>query len=98
VLEDEGYEVTEAANGTEGLQRYQEEPTDLVITDLMMPGMDGLELMKALQRITPTPILIAVSGDQTALTQAREITPYTFTKPLPLEEILAAIRNLGLHP
>ena len=97
VLEDEGYEVTEAANGLEGLQRYQEDPTDLVITDLMMPGMDGLELMKTLQRVTPTPVLMAISGDQAALTQAREITPYTFAKPLPLEQLLAAVRNLDLH-
>jgi CheY-like chemotaxis protein len=97
VLEEEGYEVTEAANGMEGLQRYQADPTDLVITDLMMPGMDGLDLMQALQRETPPPVLMAMSGDQAALTQARALTPYTFVKPLSLEEILEAIRNLDLR-
>jgi CheY-like chemotaxis protein len=96
VLENEGYEVTEAANGMEGLQRYQADPTDVVITDLMMPGMDGLELMQALQRETPPPVLMAMSGDQAALTQARALTPYTFAKPLPLEQILAAVRSLDL--
>ena len=94
VLEEEGYEVIEAANGAEGLQRYQAIPTDLVITDLMMPGMDGLELIKALQRVMPTPALMAISGDQAALTQARELTPHTFAKPLPLEQILAAVQAL----
>ena len=75
VLEEEGYEVIESADGAEGLQRYQAEPTDLVITDLTMPGMDGLELLEALQRVVPTPALMAISGDRDALTQARKLTP-----------------------
>jgi two-component system, OmpR family, response regulator len=97
VLEGEGYEVIEAADGAEGLQRYQATPTDLVITDLQMPGMDGLELLMALQRMVPTPVLMAISGDRDALTQARKFTPHTFAKPLPLEQVLAAVRNLDLR-
>jgi CheY-like chemotaxis protein len=98
VLEEEGYEVIEAADGAEGLQRYQGAPTDLVITDLQMPGMDGLELLRALQSMVPTPVLMAISGDRGALTQARRFTPHTFAKPLPLEQVLAAVRNLDLRP
>jgi CheY-like chemotaxis protein len=98
VLEEEGYEVIEAADGAEGLQRYQGAPTDLVITDLQMPGMDGLELLRALQSMVPTPVLMAISGDRDALTQARRFTPHTFAKPLPLEQVLAAVRNLDLRP
>ena len=79
------------------LQRYQAAPTDLVITDLKMPGMDGLELLQALQLVAPTPVLIAISGDQAALTQARRLTQHTFVKPLPLEQVLAAVRNLDLR-
>ena len=97
VLEEEGYEVIEAADGAEGLQRYQADPTDLVITDLMMPGMHGLELLEALRRMVPTPALLAISGDWEALTQARRLTPHTFAKPLPLAQILAAVRNLDLR-
>ena len=97
LLEEEGYEVIEAADGAEGLQRYQADPTDLVITDLQMPGMHGLELLQALQRVVPTPALIAISGDREALTQAKELALYTFAKPLPLEQVLAAVRNLGLR-
>jgi len=97
VLEEEGYEVIEAADGAEGLQRYQATPTDLVITDLKMPGMDGLELLMALQRVVPTPALMAISGDREALTQAKELTPHTFAKPLPLEQVLATVRNLDLR-
>ena len=97
VLEEEGYEVIEAANGAEGLQRYQAASTDLVITDLQMPGMDGLELMQALRRMVSTPTLMALSGDLDALTQAQGLTPHTFAKPLPLEQVLQAVRSLHLR-
>jgi CheY-like chemotaxis protein len=97
ILEEEGYEVIEAADGAEGLQRYQAAPTDLVITDLQMPGMDGLELLQALLRLVPTPALMAISGDRDALAQARGLTPHTFAKPLALEQVLAAVRNLNLR-
>ena len=68
VLVEEDYEVIEAANGAEGLQRYQADPTDLVITDLQMPDMDGLALLQALRCMVPTPALMAISGDRDALT------------------------------
>jgi DNA-binding response OmpR family regulator len=97
LLEEEGYEVSEAADGAEGLQRYQADPADLVITDLKMPGMDGLELLQALRRVVPTPVLLAISGDRDALTQAQGLTPHAFAKPLPLEQVLAAVRNLDLQ-
>jgi len=97
VLEEEGYKVIEAANGAEGLQWYQAEPTDLVITDLHMPGMEGLALLEALRRVVPTPALMAISGDQEALTQAKRFTPHTFAKPLPLEQVLEAVRTLALR-
>ena len=97
VLEEEGYTVIEAADGAEGLQWYQADPTDLVITDLHMPGMDGLELLAALRRVVPPPALLAISGNQEALTQAKRFTPHTFAKPLPLEQVLAAVRQLDLR-
>jgi CheY-like chemotaxis protein len=48
VLSDEGHQVMVAANGQEGLKRAEEERPDLVITDFMMPVMDGAQLIKAL--------------------------------------------------
>ena len=94
VLEREGYEVVEAVNGAEGLQRYQATPTNLVITDLQMPVMDGLQLLRVLQCVVPPPAVIAISGDQYTLTEARTLTPHTFAKPLPLKQILAAVQAL----
>ena len=94
VLEQEGYDVVEAANGAEGLQQYQAIPPDLVITDLQMPVMDGLELLRALRHVVPPPTVLALSGDQHALTQAQRLTPHTFAKPVVLEQLRATVRAL----
>jgi YesN/AraC family two-component response regulator len=50
VLEDAGYEVYEAANGRQGLERFRTHPANLVITDLEMPEMYGLEVILELTR------------------------------------------------
>ena len=94
VLEHEGYDIIEAANGAEGLQQYQAIPPDLVITDLQMPVMDGLELLQVLRHVAPTPTVVALSGDQHMLAQAQRLTPYAFTKPVPLEQLRAAVLTL----
>jgi CheY-like chemotaxis protein len=91
VLEPEGYEVSEAENGSEGLQRYQGAPTDLVIIDMQMPGMDGLVLMLTLQRAFPRVKVIAISGEWRRLEVARTFTPHTLQKPFTLEAVRAAV-------
>ena len=62
VLEGAGYEVVEAADGAEGLERYQASPTDLVLTDLIMPGQEGVETIIDLRREFPDVKIIAMSG------------------------------------
>ncbi len=47
ILERAGFGVVEAANGVEGINRYREEPTDVVITDINMPKMSGIEVLRA---------------------------------------------------
>jgi DNA-binding response OmpR family regulator len=94
VLERQGYDVSEAINGADGLQQYQATLPDLVITDLQMSVMDGFQLLQELQRMAPPPAVIAISGDQHTLMQARALTPYTFAKPLPLRQLLATVRAL----
>jgi len=91
VLELEGYEVMEAANGAEGLRRYQGAPTDLVITDLQMPVMDGLALLRELRRAFPWVKVLAMSGNWRMLRQARPLTPYTLEKPLSLALVRATV-------
>lgn len=62
VLEEAGYDVTEACNGREGLRKFRQWPAALVITDLFMPEQDGLEITKALRREWPTVKIIAITG------------------------------------
>jgi len=94
VLEFQGYDVIEAENGYEGLLCYQAEPADLVITDMQMPVMDGLELIAELQRTFPWVKVIAISGGRRSLEVARTFTSHTFEKPFSLEEVLDTVHEL----
>jgi CheY-like chemotaxis protein len=94
VLEREGYDVSEAINGADGLQQYQAMLPDLVITDLQMSVMDGFQLLQELQRTVPPPVVIAISGDQHTLTRARALTAHTFAKPLSLQQLLVTVHAL----
>ena len=94
VLERQGYEVIEAENGYEGLLCYHAEPTDLVITDLEMPVMNGLQLLLALQHAVPPAVVIAISGNPHALTQARTLTPHTIAKPFEPRQVITAVQML----
>lgn len=61
LLEDD-YEVTTASNGAEAMQRLQEGGTELVITDLVMPTMNGIDLVMAVRKQYPALKIIAISG------------------------------------
>ena len=62
VLSYAGYEVCEAKNGKEAVRAYRERPIDLVITDLIMPQKDGLEVIMELRDLNPEVRIIAISG------------------------------------
>ena len=95
-LEAAGYEVTEATNGRQGLELYRHRPTDLVITDILMPELSGLEMLLALTREFIHAKVIAISGvgeeknvlDVAKLLGARQ----TFQKPLSMPQLLDAVR------
>ena len=63
VLEGVGYSVVDASNGREGLSRFRQDPTDLVITDILMPDKDGLETILELRREFPDVKIIAFTGE-----------------------------------
>ena len=95
-LEVEGYGVTEAANGREGLELYRQRPTNLVITDIVMPELNGLDMLLELTREFLHAKVIAISGageeknvlDVAKLLGARQ----TFQKPFSMPHLLGAVR------
>jgi DNA-binding NtrC family response regulator len=96
VLEAAGYEVTEAANGRIGLELYRQNPRDLVITDILMPELNGLDMLLELTREFLRAKVIAISGageeknvlDVAKLLGARQ----TFQKPFSVSKLLGAVR------
>ena len=100
MLENEGYDVVDAVDGNKGLKLYREDPTDLVITDIIMPEKEGIETIIDLRREFPEAKIVAMSGGGHG-----EAEPYlhmakglgairTLTKPFGKEELLEAIGAL----
>ena len=102
-LERAGYSVVVARGGREGLQLFRRLSQDLVLTDIVMQGQEGLETIQALQREAPGVKIIAMSGggshrDGSFLDAARLLgAQQTLDKPLDLPHLLTAVRVV-LHP
>jgi two-component system response regulator (stage 0 sporulation protein F) len=96
VLEGAGHEVLEASNGRLGLALYRERSADLIITDIVMPEMNGLELMVELTRNFLNVKVIAISGgleSEGPLNVAKLLgARQTFQKPLDMEKLLSAVQ------
>ena len=89
-LQQSGYQVDAAANGKEALAKIQETPPDLVITDLMMPGMSGVELLKSIRAVYAEIIVILVTAFGTVenAVEAMRAGAYDYiTKPVNMEEL-----------
>ena len=95
-LELSGYEVTEATNGVDGVDKYRDDPADLVITDIKMEPKNGLEVIRELRADLPEVRIIAITGfDPPALDTAMDLgAGRVFTKPLKMDELLTAIEEL----
>lgn len=99
-LERAGYEVLVAPDGKAALTLHSANPVDLIITDIVMPEKDGLEIIVELPRRFPAVKVIAISGGgkigaDEYLNVAKVLgATRTFSKPFELRELLAAVREL----
>lgn len=100
VLSRDGYDVAGASNGKDGVALFQQDPADLVITDIIMPEKDGIETILDLKRSNPGLKVIAISGGGRAepenyLHSAKLIgANLTLRKPFTNEAMLEAVRSL----
>jgi CheY-like chemotaxis protein len=94
-LEGKGYRVLIAENGKQALHLLQHQEVDLILVDILMPEMDGLELIPLLRKTRPASKVIAMSGSSEEwnyLDAARQLgANETLKKPFSLQELLGAI-------
>ena len=98
ILADEGHEVEVAENGKQGLEMAQAKAFDLIFSDIKMPELDGLEVLKALKEgdeaIETPVVMITGHGDVETAVQALKLGAYDFLlKPLDLNRILITTKN-----
>jgi len=89
-----GYDVRSAADGESALETYGDWGPDLVITDLSMPNLDGIELCRRLRKISSVPIVVlSVKGEEQTKVEALDAGADDYvTKPFGMDELLARIR------
>jgi DNA-binding response OmpR family regulator len=108
-----GFEVEVASNGNDGMNLLREHGADLVITDIIMPGIDGVETAHNIRREFPTTKIIVMSGggnaaplgyEPTAITTTAYLASaaaigadLTLTKPFDREELIKAAKELTAH-
>ena len=93
-LKSRGYDVRGASDGESGLEIFSEWHPDLVITDLAMPNIDGLEFCRRLRAISQVPIIVlSAKGEEKTKVEALDIGADDFvTKPFGIDELLARVR------
>jgi DNA-binding response OmpR family regulator len=102
ILRAHGYRVSTAYSGVAGYEKYLSNPTQVVITDIQMPEMDGLEMMAFIRAINSTVKTVYLSGDLDRFQENVELEGLEFNvvslqKPISTEVLLEAISgNLGL--
>jgi DNA-binding NtrC family response regulator len=94
--ENKSYHVDEAANGREGIEMIKNNDYDLVMTDIKMPGMDGLEVLEMIKMMKPETSVVMISGHGDIQTAVESIKKGAFdfiSKPPDLNRLLSTVRN-----
>ena len=101
VLRDRGHEVMEETDGTAAIRATKEQKFDIVITDVFMPALDGLELIRYLRQVRPELKIIAISGGgarhtpEYAIDLASKLgADIVMQKPIENDDLLASIDSL----
>lgn len=94
LLDDEGYEVVEAATGTQAVERFSAESFDLVLLDLRLPGLSGFDVCRAIRRTSEVPvIMVTAQQDSADVVAGLELGADDYiTKPFNDRELLARVR------
>ena len=96
LLSDEGFEVSAAVNGYDALKAIQSDSPDLVLLDIWMPGMDGIETLKEIKKFNPQIQVIIITGHGTIETAVKATKLGAFDlveKPLSIDKIILSINN-----
>jgi two-component system nitrogen regulation response regulator NtrX len=96
ILQDEGYEVAVAKSGVEALKVYTVDPPDLMLLDIWMPEMDGLETLRRVKELVPTAQVMVMSGHGSIETAVKAIKlgAYDYIeKPLSLENVTLRVKH-----
>ncbi|WP_026695974.1 response regulator [Peribacillus kribbensis] len=96
VLQREGYETFQAANGPQALDIVKKHPPDLVLLDMKIPGMDGIEILKRMKQIDKDIkiIIMTAYGELDMIQEARDLGALThFAKPFDIDDIRKAVRE-----
>jgi two-component system response regulator PilR (NtrC family) len=97
VLERDGFSCVEAGSGEEAIAAFEADPFDLVITDIRMPGISGVDVMRQVKSRAPDTIIVLVTAHaslDTAIEAVREGASDYLTKPMRFENLILRIRNL----
>lgn len=104
-LTHEGYVVDKAFDGISGLSKAEDNDYDLILLDIMLPGLTGTEVLRRLRKSKPTPVILLTARDSTVdkVTGLDQGADDYITKPFVIEELLARIRanlrkNLKVEP
>lgn len=96
MLSNEGYTVRTAATGEEGFEIFRKEQQDLVLTDVRMPGMSGLDLIREIRSVDPSAFIIAITAyacADDAIRALREGAYDYISKPFQIDDLRAVLRN-----
>ena len=95
-LEDEGWMVDEADTGEQALERFNHQPADVVLIDIMLPDIDGFEVCRSIRRMSDVPIVMVTARDDThdVVAGLEAGADDYLTKPFAPKELSARIRAL----